>query len=445
MIFIRKGESMTKVIRYENGMKLIYERDKEIEGVAIDFYFRAGSLNDPKGKQGLAHLTEHCLCSLSNKIYDRRFLTDTLTQKYYYKNARTNNFLLSFNTICNKSQFEECVEEMTASFTGFVKTEEFEEEKKIVLQEVATRLGNKNANQSCWLSVSNIRVEPEYRNLLQENTIGSKESVKKLTFQDVCKFVDDYFGLNNLVISIVGNISLKEVKKCVEKYVFTRIKAVSKIGFNYNDAQKIKQGLDLRERPWEKQKALIEVLWPYDNSLQFISRKESFMRGVINNVLASMVFKKFRTDNSSCYSVNFFLTKFLKEKRVEFVVECGHENVLLNFKILLEFLKELKEKGLDREVFEKIKERNCACINIDRQTLTRRKDGLYNQLSVFNEVKPKKESKKISLKFYKEIPFEEYNEFLRKALKGRPNLILLTTGDQSRKIHKNKLDEILKK
>ena len=123
---------MTKVIRYENGMKLIYERDKEIEGVAVDFYFKAGSLNDPKGKQGLAHLTEHCLCSLSNKIYDRKFLTDNLIQKYYYKNAKTNNTLLAFDTICNKSQFEECLEEMTACFTGFVKPEEFEEEKKIV-------------------------------------------------------------------------------------------------------------------------------------------------------------------------------------------------------------------------------------------------------------------------------------------------------------------------
>lgn len=436
---------MTKVIRYENGMKLIYERDKEIEGVAVDFYFKAGSLNDPKGKQGLAHLTEHCLCSLSNKIYDRKFLTDNLIQKYYYKNAKTNNTLLAFDTICNKSQFEECLEEMTACFTGFVKPEEFEEEKKIVLQEVATRLKNKNANQSSWLSTSYIRVEPEYRNLLQEGTIGSKESVEKLTFQDVCKFVDDYFGLNNLVITIVGNISLKDVKKNIEKYVFTRIKEVSKIGFSYSDAQKIKNGLDLRERPWEKSKALLEVFWSYDNALQYSTRKESLICNVVNSVLYSMAFKKFRTDNSSCYAVSFMLYKFLKDKRVEFTVECGHENVLLNYKILLEFLKELKEKGLDREVFEKIKERNLACMDVDKQTLTRRKDVLYNHFSVFNEVKSKKESKKLSLKYYNEIPFEEYNEFLRKSLKGKPNLILLTTGDQSRKIHKNKLDEILKK
>ena len=84
-------------------------------------------------------------------------------------------------------------------------------------------------------------------------------------------------------------------------------------------------------------------------------------------------------------------------------------------------------------------------MDVDKQTLTRRKDVLYNHFSVFNEVKSKKESKKLSLKYYNEIPFEEYNEFLRKSLKGKPNLILLTTGDQSRKIHKNKLDEILKK
>ena len=51
----------TKILNLKNNVKLIHTYTKDVNGVEMEFTFKAGSLNDPKGKEGLAHFCEHAL------------------------------------------------------------------------------------------------------------------------------------------------------------------------------------------------------------------------------------------------------------------------------------------------------------------------------------------------------------------------------------------------
>lgn len=68
---------MREVIKYKNGLTLIYQRRKIREAVYINFMFKGGLYNDPKGKEGLGHFAEHAVGFANN--------TFTTEQKNNYR------------------------------------------------------------------------------------------------------------------------------------------------------------------------------------------------------------------------------------------------------------------------------------------------------------------------------------------------------------------------
>ena len=71
----------------ENGLQVaVVENHKAPVGLQMLFY-KVGSVNDPKGKGGIAHLLEHMMFRGTKKLKDREF--DRITEKF---GARNNAF-----------------------------------------------------------------------------------------------------------------------------------------------------------------------------------------------------------------------------------------------------------------------------------------------------------------------------------------------------------------
>ena len=108
---------MSKVIKYKNGFTLVYKRQRHIDGVYARLKFDAGAINEDKGKNGLAHLTEHCMVNLSNKFYSRDELTK-LKRKFNMVNAVTSTKMMDFIGKFKADQFEEFLDIKTSGFAG---------------------------------------------------------------------------------------------------------------------------------------------------------------------------------------------------------------------------------------------------------------------------------------------------------------------------------------
>ena len=432
---------MSKVIKYKNGFTLVYKRQRHIDGVYARLKFDAGAINEDKGKNGLAHLTEHCMVNLSNKFYSRDELTK-LKRKFNMVNAVTSTRMMDFIGKFKADQFEDFLDIKTSGFAGFKDAEkDFEDEKKVVLQEIAIQY-KINFHQNSFLNYHEIRKEKAYNNLTRGLVAGDAEMVKKLTLQDVEKFAGDFLVLNNAIFYVVGNISLKRVKKGIEKYIFARVKESGKIGFSYEQSEAIKQGKFVHEEPYEKQKDLLEIFWVFDASEKYIGHKEVFMRRLIRKVLNDMAFKKFRVENSSCYHCAFLIDNDYKDRLVRFIVECGEDRIVDNFNIFMEFVEKLKNEGLDKETFELQKQRymeeNLDLININNQI-----SKLAWDFENYGVLLSDRTIKKLKKEFEK-IPFEEYNEFLKKTLHGNPNVIVLSSNEKAERFDRKKLKSVLK-
>ena len=77
-----------KVLKYKNGLVLLFRKDKSKKAAFVDFSFHAGLINDPKNKLGLSHFIEHTI-ALSNKEYSREIKKDE-RNKFFSSNFTTN-------------------------------------------------------------------------------------------------------------------------------------------------------------------------------------------------------------------------------------------------------------------------------------------------------------------------------------------------------------------
>ena len=64
----------------------------------------------------------------------------------------------------------------------------------------------------------NTRKEKNFKYMEQELVAGSVESVSKLTMQDVLDFKNTYFSIENVIVSVVGNVKFSQVKNACKKY-----------------------------------------------------------------------------------------------------------------------------------------------------------------------------------------------------------------------------------
>ncbi len=421
-----------KIYKYKSGLVFIWHRLKSVNGVTFRLNFNAGSYNDPKNKQGLAHLVEHMLCSFSNKKFDRKNLYESL-QRFPMKNAFTSFRDMAFVGTAPKEKFESLLDSSTSCFLGLTNAvKEFEDEKEIVTQEAVT-LSRRNAGQRTYLDLSKLEKDKFHKNLNEGRMAGTKESISRLTLKDAQKFIDDYFCQNNAVMLITGNLSFRKAKKLVDEYVVARLKEKGKVGYGYDDYGGLKSGQFITEEPWEEKKSMLYINWEFCKRDRYISRKENFIGILATNIINDMAFKKFRMDNKSCYSAYFGLNNNYKIKEFEFIVECDHDKVELNYEIFKDFIKDIKQNGIDKETFEKQKTKYLDNYNLDYSTIRAILDRDLSQYTAYGNLMNKKEMKE-SRKMKENITYEEINDYVLKALVGKPNIILLIKPEIAKKI-----------
>ena len=60
-----------EIFTTKEGIDVIYQHVKNVNGVVFEIHFKAGGLNDPKGKAGIANFCEHAFMGFSTDRHTR--------------------------------------------------------------------------------------------------------------------------------------------------------------------------------------------------------------------------------------------------------------------------------------------------------------------------------------------------------------------------------------
>ena len=200
----------------DNGLTVLVHEDHSVPVVAVNVWYHVGSRNEKRGKTGFAHLFEHFFFNGSeNYPHGFREAMDDLGANN--RNGTTNTDRTNFFEDVPVSALERTLY-LEADRMGFLAgniTEEMLERERGVVQN-EKRQGE---NQPYGRAFSRIveTVYP-YSHPYSWSTIGSMDDLQAATLDDVKEWYATYYGPNNAVLSLAGDITVDRAKELVTKY-----------------------------------------------------------------------------------------------------------------------------------------------------------------------------------------------------------------------------------
>ncbi|QDX26536.1 insulinase family protein [Sphingomonas suaedae] len=202
--------------RLDNGLRVIVHTDRKAPIVGVAVWYNVGSKHEPKGKTGFAHLFEHLMFNGSENSPGEFFepLKEVGATDYNgtTNSDRTNYFQTVPRAALDRALFLES--DRMGYLLGAVTQAKLDEQRGVVQNE--KRQGDNQPYGLLRYKVSE-GLFPEghpYRH----STIGSMADLDAASLEDVKNWFRQYYGPNNAVLVLAGDIDAATAKPLVEKY-----------------------------------------------------------------------------------------------------------------------------------------------------------------------------------------------------------------------------------
>ncbi|ANO50230.1 M16 family metallopeptidase [Woeseia oceani] len=200
----------------DNGLRLIVHEDHKAPIVAVNLWYHVGSKDEKRGKTGFAHLFEHLMFNGSENYNDEYFKpfeqvgATSMNGTTYFD--RTNYFQNVPTTALDMALWMES--DRMGHLLGVITQDRLDEQRGVVQNE--KRQGDNQpygATQYRLLSGIFPSDHP-----YSWSTIGSMEDLNAATVEDVHEWFKTYYGPNNAVLVIAGDVNPDDVRQKVETY-----------------------------------------------------------------------------------------------------------------------------------------------------------------------------------------------------------------------------------
>jgi len=200
----------------DNGLRLIVHEDTKAPIVAVNIWYHVGSKNERPGKTGFAHLFEHLMFNGSEnfneeirKPLERAGVTGMNGTTYF---DRTNYFETVPKNVLDMTLWLES--DRMGHLLGVVDEAKLTQERGVVQNEK-----RQSENQPYGQAFNHIlrNVFPP-QHPYSWSPIGSMEDLDAASLEDVHEWFKTYYGPNNAVIVIAGDVRPEEALEKVEHY-----------------------------------------------------------------------------------------------------------------------------------------------------------------------------------------------------------------------------------
>ena len=199
-----------------NGLRVIVHTDRKAPIVAVNIWYHVGSKDEPAGRTGFAHLFEHLMFNGSEnapgEYFDPFKQVGATGQNGTTNSDRTNYFENVPTTALDMALWMES--DRMGHLVGAIDQKTLDEQRGVVQNE--KRQGeNQPYGQVCdVLGETMYPVGHPYHH----STIGSMDDLNAASLDDVKNWFRTWYGPNNAVLVLAGDIDLATAKEKVAKY-----------------------------------------------------------------------------------------------------------------------------------------------------------------------------------------------------------------------------------
>lgn len=213
-----------KLITLKNNLQVLFLPRPEMHSVILSYWIKVGSADDPKGKNGLAHLLEHLIIERTAKL-DKGQFAEAQEQLAGDFSASTDESLTCIEGTFHYSKLKEALNLLKDMvFERSFSTTQISDAKKIISEEI------KQYDDNLTEVVSKYAKEIRFKNnsAISLPNYGNEKTLEQISQNDIASFYQEHYLSKNIILGIAGNFKLNETIKQIEK-IFGNIKISTKL------------------------------------------------------------------------------------------------------------------------------------------------------------------------------------------------------------------------
>lgn len=356
---IIQSKNDPRIYRYislPNQLSCLLISDKETDKSAASISVGVGSLEDPKNTPGLAHFLEHMLFLGTEKYPNQSEYKAYLIKNSGALNAYTSSTETVYYFSCSNQAFSGALDRFSNFFIKPLFNEDCTERE---MQAVHSE-HQKNLMNDSWRLMQLVRSSALKHTAYNHFSTGDITTLRKPEIREqLIQFYKRYYSSNIMKLVLYGNESIEEIEKKAIDFFSPIID--QKIGsIEYKEMPFISENLakiyfvkSIRNSEKLKVVWYVENLRPY-----FKSNPASYITFLIghegkNSLLSYLIDEDLALELSAGFSteMNLFSTIEVSIK----LTKKGLDNYLEVCEILFKYLQMLKEKGVQKYIFEEKK------------------------------------------------------------------------------------------
>ena len=221
-ILLNEASTNTLDIPFEkwqlsNGLKVLIHEDKSDPLVHVHVTYHVGSNRETAGKSGFAHFFEHMMFQGSENVPDEKHFEIINNAGGNMNGNTTSDRTVYFQTV--PSNYLETALWLEADRMGFllnaVTPEKFENQRDAVKNEKYQNQISRQYGMSYEILGQNLYPPSHPYNW---PVIGYTDDIDRATLEDLKNFFLRWYGPNNAILTITGDVNSEEVLPLVQKY-----------------------------------------------------------------------------------------------------------------------------------------------------------------------------------------------------------------------------------
>jgi zinc protease len=198
-----------------NGLTVLLSPDPSVSSVLVWITYRAGTIYEPAGRSGLAHLVEHVMASGPTPDTDYAAMLERRRARYF--NASTTSEIMQFETVMPADELPLAlwtVADRMGSLPPLIDDKLVEYNRRVVIQERAIRDVDAPYGLVREVLFDKLFAAPHP---MHGAVIGTVAELKQVSGADVRDFVSRLLVPANAVLTVVGRFDPEKTRTLVEE------------------------------------------------------------------------------------------------------------------------------------------------------------------------------------------------------------------------------------
>ena len=336
---------------FGNGFKVSVFEMPYSQSVAATLFIKTGSRNEPESLLGISHFLEHMPFKGTLKRPTAKQVAESAEGKGGQLNAWTDvNHTAFYDKLPSKYWQEGLDLVFDLAFQPLLKPEDIEMEKGVIVEEINRY--NDIPAAKVWELFQKV-MWPNHP--LGKSPLGTKQTVLALKQEDFLAYHGFYYQPQNAVLSVAGNIEAEQIFSQAEQILKVLKTTESKFSLPPQDSTQLELGSVLLETKEVDQTHLVLGIYgvPLDSPDYFTLL---VLSGILGKGMSSRLFIKIREEKGWAYSISSESRSFEDDGYLAIAGGIKNSKVKEALKIIIEELKTLTKKKVDKKELERTKE-----------------------------------------------------------------------------------------